>query len=148
MFLVHNIIHQQKYTAMTESPFWLIFCVCFLKSCFINNFILFFGKLVITHSFHGTGNQEEKVTYILQVNAKALMYQSLFWMEWVKWTLQIWNVMHLLSLLRKHNIYVIKQIFIEYLLISMHWAKRYSDPNGKKNGIAIVEITVWHSSQK
>ena len=54
-------------------------------------------------------------------------------MKWVKWTLQIWNGMHLLSLLRKHcNTYVIKQIFIEYLHISMHWAKRLSDPNEKK----------------
>ena len=54
-------------------------------------------------------------------------------MKWVKWTLQIWNGMHLLSLLRKHcNTHVIKQIFIEYLHISMHWAKRLSDPNEKK----------------
>ena len=54
-------------------------------------------------------------------------------MEWVKRALHILNGMHLLSLLRKHcNIHVIKQIFIEYLLISMHWAKRHSDPNEKK----------------
>lgn len=109
-------------------------------------YTLLWKKSAITHSFHGIGNQEKKSYKFYNSMQKVYIRACIDGMGEGIFTHLKW---HTLSLLRKHcNIHVIKQIFIEYLLVSMHWAKRHSDPNEKNRDCHLGDYSLAFSKIK